>query len=72
MFSADVIQPSIEKLNKQILKNGACIISAEMILAGSGLIWVNGRQMTALTERISDDNCTPPSMPFHQCYRQQL
>ena len=37
MLSDDVIQPSIEKLNRQIKKIDACIISAKMKLIISGL-----------------------------------
>ena len=45
-----------------------------MILAGSGFVRINGRQMSANTERISDKYCTSSSLPFHrwaQVFHQQ-
>ena len=41
LFTANVIQPSIEKVNiecRQIQKIGGSTISAEMILAGRGFV----------------------------------
>ena len=61
LFTANVIQPSIEKVNiecRQFKKIGGSTISAEMILAGRGFVWANGHQVSALTERFPDNNCT--------------
>ena len=67
LFTANVIQPSIEKVNiecRQFKKIGGSTISAEMILAGRGFVRANGRQVSALTEPLSDNNYTPRHCRF--------